>query len=407
MKKKIIVTILIVAALIGGGYAIWLATKPKTDVPASTAGGGGSKGPASVRTVTVETRPLPILLDAVGTVEADQSVAVRSEVNGVLQKINFREGDLVKAGQLLFQIDPSAPQAEVEKARANLARDQATLAEARAQTRRLAPLAEKEYVTRQEYAQATAQEEAASATVRADEAALTAVQIALQRTRIHSPISGRAGVLNTKLGNLVSSSAQEPLVVINGVQSVMVAFSIPQQHLQEIRTRRSGGELTVEIRHEANSEVLAKGSLVLLDNAVDPLTGTIKLKARVPNEAEKIWPGELVAVRLILGVEENALVVPEAAVQPGQQGTFVYVADNGKARMQPIVVARQVGNQMAVASGLEAGQQVIINAPQNLRPGSAIQMMDATRAAKAAPGDEKGGVKERTGRASATRGEKP
>lgn len=405
MKKNIVVTAVIVAALAGGGYGIWRATKPKTDVPAATgAGGGSSKGPATVRTVSVETRPLPILLDAVGTVEADQSVAIRSEVNGVLQRINFREGDLVKAGQLLFQIDASAPQAEVEKARANLARDQATLAEARAQTHRLAPLAEKEYVTRQEYAQAAAQEEAASATVRADEAALTTVQIMLQRTRIHSPISGRAGVLNTKLGNLVSSSAQEPLVVINGVQSVMVAFSIPQQHLQEIRTRRSAGELTVEIRHEANADVLTTGTLALVDNAVDPLTGTIKLKARVPNQTEMIWPGELVAVRLILGIEENALVIPEAAVQPGQQGSFVYVADNGKARMQQIVIARQVGAQIVVASGLAAGEQVIVNAPQNLRPGGAIQLQDTTKAGAAR--DDKGAAKDPAARA-ANRGGKP
>ncbi len=401
--KKLIVTTLIIAALVGGGYAIWLATKPKTDTPAAGPG-GASKGPAAVRTVLVETQPVPVQLDAVGTVEADQSVAVRSEVSGVLQKIAFREGDLVKAGQLLFLVDPGAPQAEVEKARANLARDQATLAEAHAQVRRLAPLAEKEYVTRQEYAQATAQENAASATVRADEAALSTVQILLERTRIHSPISGRAGVLNIKLGNLVNPSAQEPLVVINGVHSALVAFNVPQQYLQEIRTWRRVAELAVEIRHEANEAVLTRGVLGFVDNAVDPQTGTIKLKARIPNQTELIWPGELVAVRLILGVEENALVVPEAAVQPGQQGPYVYVADSGKARMQSIVVARQVGSQIVVASGLEAGQQVIVNAPQNLRPGSAIQLMDAT---KAAARDEPGSTKQPAAHASATRGGKP
>lgn len=397
MKKNIVTTLLLIG-LAGGGYAIWAATKPKTETPAA-ATGGSSKGAASVHTVAVERQPIPIHLDAVGAVEADQSVAIRSEVSGVLQKINFREGDLVKAGQLLFQIDPSAPQAEVEKARANLARDQATLAEARAQAQRLAPLAEKEYVTRQEYAQAAAQEAAASATVRADEAALKAAQILLQRTRIHSPIAGRAGVLNIKPGNLVSPSAQEPLVVINGVQSVMVAFSIPQQHLQEIRTRRRDAELAVEIRHEANAEVLTHGTLALVDNAVDPQTGTIKLKARVPNAAETIWPGELVAVRLILGIEENALVVPETAVQPGQQGPFVYVADGGKARMQTIEVARQAGTQIIVSSGLEAGQQVIVNAPKNLRPGGAIKIAEDRKATNA--GTEKSGTKELADRSSA------
>lgn len=399
MKKTIAMTLLL-TGLVGAGYTIWGATKPKTE----TLTGSSPKGSTSVYTMAVEQQAIPLFLDAVGTVEADQSVAIRPEVGGVLQKIHFREGDLVKAGQLLFQIDPSVPQADVEKARATLARDQATLAEARAQAQRLAPLAEKEYITRQEYAQAAAQEATAAATVRADEAALKTAQILLERTQIYSPIAGRAGVLNIKLGNLVNPTTSESLVLINGVQSVMVVFSIPQQHLQSIRTRQRDTGLTVEIRHEVNAEVLTKGTLVLVDNTVDPQTGTIKLKARIPNPAETIWPGELVAVRLIMGIEENVLVVPETAVQPGQEGSFVYVADGGKARMQTIEVARQAGTQIIVSGGLEAGQQVIVNAPKNLRPGGAIKIMNNPQAIQ---DDSPGSAQKSTPHTSTTRAAQP
>lgn len=387
MKKPIIAT-MIVLGLVAAGYAVWVITKPKTDA-SSTAGagpggggpGGRPRGPAMVRTVPVKTESVPILLDAVGTVEAEQSVAVRAEAAGTLQKIFFREGDFVKAGQLLFQIDAAVPQADVERARANLARDRATLAEARAQARRLAPLAQKEYVTRQEYAQAVAQEQAAVATARANQAELKSAQIQLGRTRIHAPIAGRVGALTTKQGNLVSANSPEPLVTINATKPVLVAFSTAQQNLQEIRTRDRGEPLEVQIRRNADEPVLTSGKLAFIDNAIDPQTGTIKLKARVANENEVIWPGELVAVRLILGQQDNAIVVPEAAVQPGQQGSFVYLVENGKAKMQPVSVARQVDAKAVIAKGLKPGQQIIINAPQNLRPGAPVQLMGKDNAA--------------------------
>lgn len=399
--KKSVTAVLIVLGLVGAGFAIWVATKPKVEV-SSGAGGGGSagpggraRGPAMVRTVPVKLEAVPILLDAVGTVEAERSVAVRAEATGTLQSIYFREGDLVKAGQLLFQIDPAIPQADVERARANLARDQATLAEARAQTRRLAPLAQKEYVTRQEYAQAIAQEQAAAATARANQAELKAAQIQLGRTRVHAPISGRAGALTIKQGNLVSANSQDPLVTINTISPVLVAFSTAQENLQEIRARDRGQPLEVQIRRNANDPVLTTGKLAFIDNAIDPQTGTIKLKARVPNENEVIWPGELVTVRLILGVQENAVVVPESALQPGQQGSFVYLVENGKAKMQPVTVARQVEAKAVIAKGLRPGQQVVVNAPQNLRPGAPVKLM----------GKESGGANKGQGARSGRRGE--
>lgn len=380
--KKTTIAILVASMLIAAGAAIWFITKPKMEGMADGPGKGAGKA-VQVHAATVTTGSVPIVLDAVGTVEADQSVAIRAEVSGVLQKIHFREGDPVKAGQLLFQIDPGVPQAEVDRARANLARDQAAANEAQAQARRLEPLAAKEYVTQQEYAQANAQEQSAIATVRADEAALKSVQLQLAYSRITSPISGRAGIMNIKPGNLVSAASATPLVTINATRPVMVSFSVPQQELQAIRQQQRSHTLAVEVRLDANGAVLAKGTLAFIDNAVDTLTGTIRMKARIPNQDESIWPGELVSLRLILGIQKDALIVPESAIQLGQNGSYVYTLVDGKAHVQTIRVARQFGNQIVVADGLKTGQQVIVNPPNTLRPDSPVELAGAKDAAGA------------------------
>lgn len=397
--KKSMIAILVASLLIAAGVAIWFVTKPVTE---GLAGGPDKRAAKTVQVhaVAVTTGAVPIVLDAVGTVEADQSVAVRAEVSGVLQKIHFREGDLVKAGQLLFQIAPDVPQAEVDKARANLARDRALANEAQAQVRRLEPLAVREYVTQQEFAQTKTQEQSAIATVRADEAALKSVQVQLGYSRITSPISGRAGIMNIKPGNLVSAASTTPLVTINATRPVMVSFSVPQQELQAIREQQRKHTLAVEIRRDAKETVLTKGALAFIDNAVDTQTGTIRMKARIPNQDEIIWPGELVSLRLILGVQQDALVIPESAIQLGQNGSYVYALVGGKAHVQPIKVARQMGSLIVVADGLDAGQQVIINPPNTLRPESLVELAGSTNPAggKGSMGSKPGADAAGTGR---------
>jgi multidrug efflux system membrane fusion protein len=396
MKKSIIAS-LVVAALVAGGVAIWFFTKPATE--AQIGGAGRQDRILKVAVVAVKTEAVPLVLDAVGTAEADQSVAVRAEVGGILKKIYFREGDLVKAGQLLFQIDADSQQAEVEKARANLARDHAAWDEAKAQAQRLQSLVAKEFVTQQEYAQAMAQEQAAAANVRASQATLKSVQLQFGNTHITAPFSGRAGILNVKQGNLVSASSATPLVTINAMQPVMVAFNVPQQNLQKIREQQHKSALAVEVRRNGKEAVLAQGTLAFIDNAVDPQTGTIRMKARIPNKNEAIWPGELISLRLILEVQADALVIPESALQTGQSGTFVYVLEEGKARFKPITVARQVGTQIVVASGLAAGQQVIVNPPKNLRPDSAVELVGDKN--KASPDAQANGKDRKRGKRKA------
>ena len=379
--KKYSIAMLIAAVLIAAGYTAWWITKPSAPAETARPTGRANGSPVPVKTALVLVQAVPIQMEAVGMVEAEQSVAMRAQVSGTLQKVFFQEGDYVKAGQLLFQIDASTLQAEVENIRANLARDQATLAQTTAQERRLAPLVAKEYITRDEYDKALAQQKSASAVTQADRAQLKAAEIQLERTRLRAPISGRAGSITIKQGNLVNANGPDPLLVINSTQPVLVSFSLPQQKLQDIR-ERPRDTMTVEISREMNSAVAATGRLTFINNSVDPATGTIKLKARVANENEAIWPGELVSVRLILGIQTDALVVPESAVQAGQKGPYVYLVENGHARMQVITVARQVGPKVVVAHGLKAGDQVIVNTPSTLRPGSAVRPLEQNANAK-------------------------
>lgn len=375
--KKSIGIILGGAIVVAAGVATWFYTLPKQDEFAN--GGNGFPGLKDrvfqVRAAPVTIATIPFVLDAVGTVEAEQSVAVRSEVGGVLQKIHFREGDMVKAGQLLFEIDADAQRVEVEKARANLARSQTALNEARAQAKRLESLVAKEFVTQQEYAQAVAQEQAAQAAVRVEQASLQTMQLQLNRARISAPITGRAGILNAKLGNLISTASATPLVVINATQPVMVTFSVPQHQLQAIRDGQREQALSVEVRRDAKDELLASGTLAFIDNAVDTQTGTIRMKARIPNKNEAIWPGELVSLRVILGEQKDALVIPEAAVQPSQTGAYVFVIVDGKAQIQAITISRQLGSRVVVSEGLRAGQQVILNPPKVLRQDMRVELV--------------------------------
>lgn len=372
--NKSIKAILIFSGLFVLGVVTWMLTKPQI-ITADERSASRANKSIPVRVVAATVQPVPYVLDVVGTVEAEQSIALRAEVSGVLQKIHFREGDPVKAGQLLFQIDAGLQQAEVDKALANLAREQAALNEAGAQARRLQPLVAKEYVTQQEYAQALAQEKSAEAGVHAAQAALQSMRLQFGNAFIRSPISGRAGIVSTKQGNLVSASSNTPLVVINAMHVVMVSFSVPQQQLQAIRAGQRTKPLSVEVRQNANGAMLARGTLAFIDNSIDPLTGTIRMKARIPNKTEVIWPGELVNLRLVLGVQQDALVVPETAVMAGQNGAFVYVMVDGKAQMRPVNIARQVQSQVVVAEGLSVGEMVILKPPKNLRPDAAVELM--------------------------------
>jgi multidrug efflux system membrane fusion protein len=304
---------------------------------------------------------------------------VRAQVSGVLQSVLFKEGDTVKAGQLLFQIDARTFKAQYNQSLAAMARDKAQLENARAQQERLEPLLKREFITRQEYDVAVTSAKSLEASVQADQAAAEQARIQLEFASIRAPISGRTGTLPVKPGNLVpAAGGGTPLVTINSMDPILVGFSIPERQLEEIRRYQNEKDMRIEILPDRAGLPAAEGKLVFIDNTVTPQTGTVLLKTRVANTKELIWPGQFVNVRIVLTVEPEAVVVPEVAVQPGQEGSFVYLIDgDNKVQIQPVKVSRQIGNEVVIASGVKAGDHVITEIPQALQPGAAVRLAGA------------------------------
>jgi multidrug efflux system membrane fusion protein len=367
---------LAIGAVVGGGYWYW-------SQPAGVASGEQPKGKGKgkgggalfVQTAQAVVKPMPVLVEAVGTVEPEHSVQVRAQVSGVLQSVLFKEGDTVKAGQLLFQIDPRTFQAQYNQALAQLARGKAQLENARAQQERLEPLLKREFITRQEYDVAVTSAKSLEATMQADMAAAEQARIQLEYARIRAPISGRTGALAVKPGNLVQAAgAGAPLVTINSMDPILVAFSIPERQLEDIRRYGGDGNVRIEIMPDRAGPAAAEGKLVFIDNTVTTQTGTVLLKTRVPNAKEIIWPGQFVNVRIVLTIEPEAVVVPEVAVQPGQDGSFVYLVDaENRVRVRPIKISRQIGSEIVIGAGVKPGDRVITEIPQALQEGATVR----------------------------------
>lgn len=385
-----------IAAMAGGGYWYWQksaaaeAAKGKAVVAEGKEGKGakggkegkdakgkgkGRGGPVAVRTTMAKRQAMPVVIDAVGSVESEHSVAVRPQVSGAITAVNFKEGDYVRQGQVLFRIDSRPMQVSVAQTQAAVQRDEAQLAQARAQEQRLRPLADKEYITRQEYDVAATQMKSLEATVAANKAVVEAAQLQLSYSQVTAPIAGRTGSLSVKAGNLVAGgTGGAPLVLINSTRPILVALSVPQRNLDDIRQIWGKRDLKVEIASSGGGDKIATGNLVFIDNAVNPSTGTILVKARVKNEKEELWPGQFVSARIILRVEEDAITLPEGAVQPGQDGPFVFVVKDGRARAQNVTVDRQLGPQVVIAKGLKGDEQIVIEVPPTLTDGSQVTL---------------------------------
>lgn len=327
-----------------------------------------------VKTAQARIKAIPVTLGAVGQVESAHSVAVRPQVTGMLDNIAFKDGAYVKAGQLLFEIDPAPFKAMVDEAQATLKKDRANLAHARWQMQRLTPLMRRGYATPQDYQSAKTAVQRAIATIAADEANLQQAEIRLDYTTIRSPITGRAGAVFVKTGNLVEANGAIPLVTINQLSPILIRFTVPQNTLDLVRRYQANGPILVRANAgQDNSRAPVEGQLVFIDNMVDPATGTVMLKARFPNHEQRLWPGEYLPVSMVLTVQSDAVVVPETAIQPGQNGTFVYVVKDGAAHVRPVKVARQRNALAVIAKGLKLGEAVVTQVPRNLRDGLAVQ----------------------------------
>jgi membrane fusion protein, multidrug efflux system len=374
MKRLGMVVLFLLIGGIAGGY--WYSQKSANGGAAADGKSKGGRGGAlPVRAARAVAKPMPVLIEAIGNVEAEQSVQLRAQVSGVLESILFKEGDRVKAGQTLFEIDPRTYQAQYNQALAALARDRAQLENAKAQQDRLEPLLKREFITRQEYDVAVTSTKSLEATVESDKALVEQAKIQLEYARIRTPISGRTGTLSFKVGNLIAAGGGgNNLVTINSMDPILVSFSIPERQLDDIRRYQNEG-MRIEIVPNQGGPAVAEGKLVFIDNTVTPQSGTVLLKTRVENAQEVLWPGQFVNVRIVLTVEPEAVVVPEVAVQPGQDGSFVYLIDEAnRVRVQPVKVSRQIGREVVLSEGVKAGDQVLTQIPQALSPGVQVQI---------------------------------
>ena len=340
--------------------------------------------PVPVTVAEVVARPMPVTIEAIGTVVAPQTVEVRSRVGGELVGVHFREGDDVQQGQPLFTIDRRPLEAALAEARAQLARDRALEHKAEQDVKRYADLVAKDFVTKEQYDQAKASAESLQATVTADEAVAHDAEVQLSYTTMSAPISGRTGSVLVHRGNLVKANDQ-PLVVIHQVAPIDVTFEVPQQSLNEVRRRAAGGTLDVVAVPPDAGTPPQHGRLVFIDNAVDSDTGTIQLKASFPNAVRELWPGQFVNVSLRLGTENGAIVAPSPAVQSGQEGDFVFVvkADH-TVESRPVKVARTVDGEAVIAQGLAAGETVVTDGQLRLTAGMPITVKQPGGGAAAA-----------------------
>lgn len=346
--------------------------------PKAPKGNGKAGAPVPVLVATAEQKVMPVQIRAIGNAEAYATVAVKARVDGQIVRVNFREGQDVAPGEVLFQLDPRPFEAALAQARANLARDAAQLANAQAQERRYRDLLQKNFVSREMYSQIRTNLDTARATVQADQAAVENARLQLEFGTIRSPISGRTGKILIQRGNLVKANDTNALVVINRIRPIYVDLSVPEQDLERIRRFMRGGALPVGVTLPGADAKTASGKLVFVDNAVDATTGTVRLKALFPNEDEALWPGLFVNATLTLRQQKDAVVVPSQAVQTGPRGQYVFVVKpDDSVEMRDIAVDRSVGAETVVAKGLAPGERVVTVGQLRLVPGAKVDIKPA------------------------------
>ncbi|PPD43184.1 MAG: efflux transporter periplasmic adaptor subunit [Methylocystis sp.] len=340
--------------------------------------------------VTVTTAParvadVPVTIDAVGTVQALNTVTIRTQVDGRLLRLAFTEGQDVKKGDVLAEIDPALYKAQYDQAVAKKAQDEANLANARVDAARYEKLVAGKFLSTQQYATQKALVSQLEAQVRADQAAIDNARTTLEYATIRSPIDGRVGIRLVDVGNILHPSDQTGIVVVSQLKPIYVVFTLPQQALAAVqKALTSGGAPKVRALAPDNSTALENGELAVVDNQIDQLTGTVKLKAVFANADLALWPGQFVNVRLMLDTIRNAVVTPSPAVQRGPKGAFVYVlGDDGQAHMRPVTTGRQDENIVVVASGLEPGATVITSGFSRLSDGGKVRVVNPEEPAAA------------------------
>jgi membrane fusion protein, multidrug efflux system len=340
---------------------------------------GGRQGPPPpppaipVTAGAAAVQDIPVYVRGLGTVQAFQSVTVRTRVDGQITKVLFTEGQEVKAGDPLFEIDPRPFQAALTQAQAMKQRDEAQLQGAQLDLDRYAKLLPSGFQTRQQYDQQTATVGQLKGSIAADDAQIETARLNLQYTDIRSPIDGRTGARLVDLGNFVQAGQSTALVTIAQLKPIFVSFTVPQDHLVDIRANQARGALDVEAYASDDKTLLSRGKLSLIDNQVDTTTGTIHLKATFDNVDERLWPGEFVSARLIISVRAQAVVVPAQTVMQGPQGAYIYVIKPDQTVERRVVQVAGIQDNLAVLEkGLANGERVVVDGQYRLIDGARV-----------------------------------
>lgn len=341
------------------------------------------KGPPAVPVTTapVLLKTVPVRLYAIGNVEPYTTVSIKARVDGQLMSAHFKEGDEVRQGAVLFEIDPRPFAAALKQSQANLLKDRALLDRATEQEKRYKDLLARNFISPDAYEQVRTNAATAAATVAADEAGIESAKLSLAYCTIRSPVTGYAGRIQIQQGNLVKANDVNALVTINQVVPIYTSFSIPEQNVADVRKYQAAGELKVQATFPNAAHSPVAGRLSFLDNAADMTTGTIKLKAEFPNTDKALWPGQFVNVVLTLYEQKEAIVTPSAAVQNGPNGQYVFVVKpDMTVELRDIKISRGEGDDTVVTNGLQPGEQVVTVGQLRLAPGSRVSVGKAAQA---------------------------
>lgn len=389
------IAIVVVVAAIAAFWFLQNRSEPQGTTPgatgpskpaAQTGRRGMRSGPlAPVQAATATEQAVPRYLSGLGTITAANTVTVRSRVDGQLLALHFQEGQQVKAGDLLAEIDPSQFNVALAQAQGQLAKDKATLANARRDLARYQQLVKTNLVSRQELDAQQALVSETEGTIKADEASVASAQLQLDWSRITAPVDGRVGLKQVDVGNQIASGDTTGIVVITQTHPIDLIFTLPESDIAAVtRAQKNGQPLIVEAWDRTNSQKLSEGKLLSLDNQIDPTTGTIKVKARFDNQDDTLFPNQFVNARMLVDTAQNAVVIPTAALQMGNEGHFVWVLnDENKVSKHLVKAGIQDNQKVVIDAGISAGDRVVTDGIDRLTEGAKVEVVEAHDAAAA------------------------